>query len=151
MSARTLAIAAVISVLICGCASTRLRTVQAAEHLTQSADAFALHGAHEEATSTTSPGYLVQAREFADQARYFQLSAGSGTDLQVVYAFQALWRRYHALRDAVSRSPDRQARVALRPVDRAFSRVQIIVKNAYSYADTTLYSSGGYVLDPYYN
>lgn len=150
MAARAIAIVGLICVLLSGCAITRTRAVRAADQLTQSADAFALQGAAG-AVAAGNPGYLVEAREFANQTRYFQLTAANGSDLDVVYAFQQLWRRYHALRDAVIRSHDPSARADLKPVDRSFVRVQRIVKNAYSYADTTVYASGGYVLDPYYN
>ena len=36
-------------------------------------------------------------------------------------------------------------------LDPAKVSCQVDVKNGYSYADPTLYASGGYVLDPYYN
>jgi hypothetical protein len=146
--ARSIVVAAagLLSILLGGCVSTHTRMAQAADRLQESASAFAAAGGN-----YASTGYSEQARAFADQARDFRETVGSGGDLRVVWSYKQLWRGYHALRDAVARSHQRQARVDLKPVSKAFVKVQRIAKNGYSYADSTVYALGGYYLNPYYN
>jgi hypothetical protein len=145
----TVATAGLMLVLFCGCVSTRGNLIQAADRLEGRADALSRyegHGAH------GKRGYLPQARGFADQARDFRATVGRRRtgDLDVVYAFQDLWRSYHVLLDAAG-AQGHQARADLKPVKQAFVDVQVIVRNGYSSADSTVYARGGYVLDPYYN
>jgi hypothetical protein len=140
------AAAGVLSVLLGGCVSTHARLIQAANTLQERASAFAAAD-----NSYARTGYSEQAREFADQAHDFRQTVGSAGDLEVVHTFQELWRDYRALRDGVAHSHAPQARADLKPVSEAFVDVQRIVKNGYSYADSTVFASGRYVLDPYYN
>jgi hypothetical protein len=137
--------------LLAGCTTTQTRTVTAAESLERSAEAFAAGTCYEPSAGCSTNRYLPAARAFADQAKRFGQTLQRAGDQEVVLAFERLWRSYHTLRDEVDRSPDRQARSELKSVTRTFIDVQRQVKNAYSYADPTVYASGGYTLDPYYN
>jgi hypothetical protein len=136
-------------VLLAGCATVHSGTATAADQLVQSADAFAAGSCFEpNAVLSTQPA----ACRFTDQARAFRLSLdGQGGDQAVVLAFQGLWRSYRALRDETYHLSDSDARARLKPVTEAFVAVQRHVITGYSHADPTLYASGGYTLDPYYN
>ena len=138
-------------VLVAGCETTHTRTVTAADKLEQRIDAFAAGACDQSNAACSSRQQLAAARWFADQVQEFRETCENGGDQEVVFAFQRLWRSYHALRDEIYRLRDRQLQVDFKPVTRAFVDVQRDVKNGYSYADPTVYASGGYVLDPYYN
>jgi hypothetical protein len=138
-------------VLVAGCETTRTRTARAADKLELRIDAFAAGACYRSSAACSSHQELAAARWFADQVQEFRETCENGGDQEVVFAFQRLWRSYHALRDEVYRLRDRQLQVDFKPVTHAFVDVQRDVKNGYSYADPTLYASGGYVLDPYYN
>ena len=138
-------------VLLAGCATTQTRPAAAAERLERSAEAFVAGTCYEPNAGCSPNRYLPAARAFADQAMRFEQTLRGAGDQEVVLAFERLWRSYHTLRDEVGRSRDRQARIQLKPVTRTFIDVQREVKNRYSYADPTLYASGGYMFDPYYN
>lgn len=149
---RSVVIAIVMAVvLLAGCTTTQTRTVRAAERLEHSAEAFAAGTCYEPNPGCSANRYLPAARAFADQAKRFGETLQGAGDQEVVLGFERLWRSYHTLRDEVDRSRDRQARSGLKPVTRSFIDVQLHVKNGYSYADPTVYASGGYTLDPYYN
>lgn len=135
--------------LIAGCETTHFRTARAADTLDHRAGAFAARTCLE--PNTSSQQHLRSACAFADQAYEFRQTLGNAGDQEIVLVFQRLWRSYHALRDEVDGLHDRQLRADLKPVTQAFVDVQRHVKNGYSYADPTLYASGGYALDPYYN
>lgn len=139
------------AVLLAGCATTHTRTARAAERLERSAEAFVAGTCYQPNAGCSTKRYLPAARAFADQAQGFGQTLHSAGDQEVVLAFERLWRSYHTLRDDVYRSHDRLARANLKSVTRAFIDVQRHVKNGYSYADPTLYASGGYTFDPYYN
>ena len=132
-------------VLVAGCETTHTRTARAADKLERRIDAFAA-GACDQSSAACS-----SRQQFADQVQAFRETCANGADQEVVFAFQRLWRSYHALRDEVYRLRDRQLQVDFKSVTQAFVDVQRNVKNGYSYADPTVYASGGYVLDPYYN
>lgn len=138
-------------VLLAGCTTTQTRTEKAAQTLERSAEAFVAGTCYEPNAGCATSRYLPAARVFADQARRFDQTLQGAGDREVVLAFERLWRSYHTLRDEVSRSRDHQARDELKPVTRKFIDVQRDVKNGYSYADPTVYASGGYTFDPYYN
>jgi hypothetical protein len=138
-------------VLLAGCTTTQTRTTIAAQRLERSAEAFVAGTCYEPNAGCSTNRYLPAARAFADQAQRFGQTLQGAGDQEVVLAFERLWRSYHALRDEVNHSGDRQARAELKPVTRSFIDVQLHVKNGYSYADPTLYASGGYTFDPYYN
>jgi hypothetical protein len=137
-------------VLVAGCETTHTRTARAADKLEQRIDAFAA-GACDQSSAACFSQQLAAAHWFADQVQEFRETCENGGDQEVVFTFQRLWRSYHALRDEVYRLRDRQIQVDFKPVTQAFVDVQRDVKNGYSYAYPTLYASGGYVLDPYYN
>ena len=138
-------------VLAAGCETTHTRTVGAADELEQRIDAFAAGACDQSSAACSNRQQLDSARWFADEVREFRETCENGGDQEVVFAFQRLWRSYHALRDEVHRLRDRQLQVDFKPVTQAFVDVQRDVKNGYSYADPALYASGGYVFDPYYN
>jgi hypothetical protein len=138
-------------VLVAGCETTHTRTARAADKLEQRINTFAAGACDQSSAACSSRQQLVAARSFADQVQEFRETIENDGDQAVVFAFQRLWRSYHALRDEVYRLRDRQLQVDFKPVTQAFVHVQLDVKNGYSYADPTVYASGGYVLDPYYN
>jgi len=129
---------------LASCATTHGLTAPAADTLERQADAFATD-VRGEASPTD---YTRRAQDFADQAHDFSQSVGKAGDQDVVLAFQSLWRSYHALSGDVRSANDR---AHFKPVTAAFAEVQLDVKNRYGYADGSLWSSGGYVFDPYYN
>jgi hypothetical protein len=137
--------------LLAGCATTHIRTASGAERLERSAEAFVARACHDPNAGCATTRYLPAARAFADRAQGFGRTVHGAGDQDVVLAYKRLWRSYHTLRDEVDRSRDRQARADLKPVTRAFVDVELLVKNGYSYADPTVYASGGYTFDPYYN
>lgn len=138
-------------VLLAGCETTHTRTARAADRLEHRVDAFAVGACYQSNPVCSSSQHLPAARSFADQVQEFREACDNDGDQEIVFAFQALWRSYHALRDEVHRLRDRQLLVDFKPVTQAFVDVQLHVKNGYSYADPSLYGSGGYLLDPYYN
>jgi len=125
--------------------------IRAADRLERNADAFDTHTRYEPDPTSSAAGDFRDARDFVELAHDFRQTVDSAGDREVIFAFEHLWRSYHALRDEVFRLPSRQARADLKPVTEAFVDVQRIVKNGYSYADSALYASGGYQFDPYYN
>jgi hypothetical protein len=134
-----------------GCETNHTRTAGAAEKLEQRIDAFAAGTCNQSSAGCLSPEQLAAVRWFADQVQEFRETCAQGGDQDVVFAFQRLWHTYHTLRDEVYRPRDRQLQVDFKPVTQAFVDVQRDVKNGYSYADPSVYASGGYVFDPYYN
>ena len=138
-------------VLFAGCETTHTRTARAADKLEQRIDTFAAGACYQSSAACSSRQQLAAARWFAGQVQEFRETCENGGDQEVVFAFQRLWRSYHALRDEVYRLRERQLKVDFKPVTQAFVDVQRDVKNGYSYADPTVYASGGYVFDPYYN
>jgi hypothetical protein len=146
-TARVLTASGLALLLLAGCTTVHTGTVRAADTLVQSADALAAGNCFEpNGVLSSDPA----ACRFADQAHAFRLTLDSKGDQEVVLAFQRLWRSYRALRDDTSLR-DEDARTRLQPVTDAFIGVQRQVISGYSHADPTLYASGGYVLDPYYN
>lgn len=137
--------------LVAGCETNHTRTAGAADKLEQRIDAFAAGACYQSSAACFSPEQLAAVQWFADQVQEFRETCVYGGDQDVVFAFQHLWHTYHALRDEVYRPRDRQLQVEFKPVTQAFVEVQRDVKNGYSYADPSLYASGGYVFDPYYN
>jgi hypothetical protein len=150
---RSFAIAALCLgfVPLASCATTQGRMIRAADRLERNAEAFDSATRYEADPTQSAPGDFRGAREFVEQAHDFRQTVDTAGDQEVVFAFEHLWRSYHALRDQIDRLHSRQARAHLKSVTEAFVDVQRIVKNGYSYADGALYSSGGYQFDPYYN
>jgi hypothetical protein len=150
---RSIVIATLWLVLVplASCGTTHGRMIRAADRLERNADAFDSDTRYEPDPTYSASGYFRDAREFIEEAHDFRQTVDSAGDQGVIFAYEHLWRSYHALRDEVDRLHSRQARADLKPVTEAFVDVQRIVKNAYSYADSTVYASGGYQFDPYYN
>lgn len=140
-----------VSVLLCGCASTRVQTAMAAERLERRADALAGGFCHQAGVACHGSRYLPAALGLANQAHRFLRTVQNDSDQQVVVAFKRLWWKFQGLRAKTCRSPDRRLRADLKPTAQAFADVQVLVENGYSYADPTVYAMGGYTLDPYYN
>jgi hypothetical protein len=138
-------------VLAAGCTVTRTRTATAADELERSADALAARGCYEYVPECSATGYWQAARALADQAHEFRQTLDSAGDQDIVLAFKRLWHSYHTLRDEIYRLQDRQLRMDLIPTTHAFVDVQRHVETGYSHADPTIYASGGYTFDPYYN
>lgn len=137
--------------LLGGCATAQVQTATAAGRLQRNADAFASRFCYEPNASCRGNRYLPAARSFADQAHRFRRAVENDGDQQVVTEFKRLWLNYHALRDEIFSSSRRRFRADFKPTSRAFVDVRILVENAYSYADPTVYAMGGYTIDPYYN
>ena len=150
---RTIVIATLWLVLVplASCATTHGRMIRAADGLERNAAAFDSDTRYEPDPTYSATGYFRGAREFVEEAHDFRQTVDSVGDREVIFAFQHLWHSYHALRDEVDRLHSRHARADLKPVTEAFVDVQRIVKNGYSYADSSLHASGGYQFDPYYN
>jgi hypothetical protein len=150
---RSIVIATLWLVLVplASCATTHGRLIGAADRLERNADAFDSDTPYELDPTYSATGYFRATREFVEQVRDFRQTVDSAGDQEVIFAFEHLWRSYHALRDEVDRLHSRQTRADLKRVTEAFVDVQRIVKNGYSYADSALYPSGGYQFDPYYN
>lgn len=140
-----------LTVVLSGCETTQAQTARAADRLEHRADAFAVRTCHEPNATCPSSQQLPAARSFSDQAREFREMLHNAGDQDVVFAFQSLWRSHRALRDEVRDLPDRQIQDEFKRVTQAFVDVQLRVRNGYSHADPTVYASGGYLLDPYYN
>jgi hypothetical protein len=144
------ALAAAVA-LAAGCTMTRTRTAVAADKLERSTDALAARGCYESGPACAASGYLPAARALADQAHEFRHSLDSAGDQDIVLEFKRLWHSYHTLRDEIYRLHDPQLRMDLMPTTHAFVDVQRHVETGYSHADPTVYASGGYTFDPYYN
>jgi hypothetical protein len=135
-----IATAAWVLVALAGCATTRSNTLTAAGRLQQSADAF----------DSDTRGEFPDSAAFADQAHYFRQTVDQAGDREVISVYEELWRRYHALRDEVNHSDSREARVALKPVTRAF-RTVVTDMQGFADADPALLARGGFQFDPYYD
>jgi hypothetical protein len=138
-------------VQLAGCTTTQTRTAMAAQRLERSAETFVAGTCYEPNAGCSTNRYLPAARAFADEAKRFDQTLQGAGDQEVVLAFKRLWGSYHTLHAEVHSLHDRQAWAELEPVTRRFVDVQLHVKNGYSSADPTLYASGGYMFDPYYN
>jgi hypothetical protein len=107
-------------VLLGACATTHGSLTSSADRLERNADVLARNARGD------SDNYSRDARELADQAHDFRRTvtdrrADSG---DVKEAFEALSHDYHALRDEVDRSNDRQAELDLRPVTEAYLDIE---------------------------
>jgi hypothetical protein len=118
------ALTAVVSVLVVltGCATTGSGLRTSAERLERNADALA----RDSRAYDSSNGYSHDARELAGEAHDFSRTVNDSRadKLDVNAAFEQLSRRYHALRDEVDRSSNRDAEHDLRPVTEAYLDVE---------------------------
>jgi len=116
-----LTIATLAAVGLAGCVTTHGNLESSAERLERSAVDLQSH-----ARNDGSSGYYRDAQEFAAESRDFNRTLedrhADRDDLQD--AFRDLSSRYHALRDEVERTHDRDAEVDFKPVTEAYLDVE---------------------------
>jgi hypothetical protein len=118
--------ASLMTVALAGCATTHGGLNSSADRLDRNAQAFA-QGAQEAPRGyAENTGYTADARDFADRAHEFRraVEEGGGDNRDTRASFDDLSRSYHALRDDVERSGDRNARRDLQPVTQAYLDVE---------------------------
>jgi hypothetical protein len=117
-----LTIAALAAVGLAGCASTQGNLASSAERLERSADELRADARDDSA----SGGYYRDAQAFADESRDFRraLDDRHADRGDVKAAFRELSDRYHALRDEVEHSSDREAERDFQPVTEAYLDVE---------------------------
>jgi hypothetical protein len=118
--------ASLMAVALAGCATTHGGLSSSADRLDRSAQAF-VQGAREAPRGySENMGYTRDARDFADRAHEFRRTVedegGDSRDARA--SFDDLSRSYHALRNEVERSGDRDARHDLQPVTQAYLDVE---------------------------
>lgn len=121
VAARNIAAAMASSVLIAilaGCATTHGSLSSSADRLERSSDRLA--------SNARGDSYAREADVLADQAEDFRRTVldRRADDGEVRDAFESLSRDYHALRDEVDRSNDREAATDLRPVTEAYLDIE---------------------------
>lgn len=121
VAARSIAVAVASSALmaiLAGCATTHGSLSTSADRLERSAEMLA--------RNARGDSYSREAGELADQAQDFRRTVldRRAEDGEVRDAFQSLARDYHALRDEVDRSNDREAAKDLRPVTDAYLDIE---------------------------
>jgi len=118
--------AALMAMALGGCATTHGGLHSSADRLDRNAQAFAEDSQEAPRGYAENTGYTEDARDFADRAHEFRRTIDEeGTDNRDVQAsFDELSRSYHALRDDVERSGDRDARRDLAPVTQAYLDVE---------------------------
>lgn len=117
-----LTIAALAAVGLAGCVTTQGNLASSAERLERSADEL-----RADARDDSGHGsYYRDAQEFADESRDFRRTLedqrADGDDVKD--AWRDLSGRYHALRDEVERSSDRDAELDFKPVTEAYLDVE---------------------------
>jgi len=118
-----LTVAAFAAVGLAGCVTTHGNLASSAERLERSAAEL-----RADARNDASSSYYRDAQEFADETRDFRLTIEDrhterdNHDLND--AFRDLSSRYHALRDEVERSRDREAELDFKPVTEAYLDVE---------------------------
>jgi hypothetical protein len=116
-------VAAILAALgLFGCATTSGNLTHSAERLERSADALRDDARHD----TVSSSFARDAQELADEARDFRrvVDDRHASDRDVQEAFEDLSKRYHALRDQVERTHDRDAERDFQPVTDAYLDVE---------------------------
>ena len=119
--------ASLMAVALAGCATTRHGGLdRSADRLDQNAHAFAQDAEEAPHRYSEHAGYTEDARDFADRAHEFHRTVEDegGDNRNVRASFDDLSRSYHALRDEVERSGDRDARHDLQPVTQAYLDVE---------------------------
>jgi hypothetical protein len=116
-----LTIASFAAVGLAGCVTTHGSLENNAERLERSAVEL-----QADARNDGSNNYYRDAQEFAVEARDFRrtLEDRRADDDDVEDAFRDLSSRYHALRDEVERSRDRDAELDFKPVTEAYLDVE---------------------------
>jgi len=117
-----LSIAALAAVGLAGCAMTYGNLASSAERLESSAAELQRDARDDGA----SDGYYRDAQQFAEEARDFRRTLDDRDEDRddVQDAFRDLSGRYHALRDEVERSRDRDAELDFKPVTEAYLDVE---------------------------
>jgi hypothetical protein len=116
-----LGIAAAAVIGLAGCVTSGGNLTSSAERLERNA-AELQRDARDDGASN---GYYRDAQQFADEARDFRRTLEDRRDREDVRAaFRDLSDRYHALRDEVERSSDRNAEVDFKPVTEAYLDVE---------------------------
>jgi hypothetical protein len=118
--------AALMAMGLTGCATTHGGLNSSADRLDNNAQAFAQDSAEAPRGYSENTGYTEDARDFADRAHEFRraVEEEGGDNRDVRASFDELSRSYHALRDDVERSGDRDARHELEPVTQAYLDVE---------------------------
>jgi hypothetical protein len=121
VAARSIAVAVASSALmaiLAGCATTHGSLSTSADRLERSADMLS--------RNARGDSYSREAGELADQAQDFRRTVldRRADDGEVRSAFESLSRDYHALRDEVDRSDDREAAKDLRSVTEAYLDIE---------------------------
>src|SRR3954471_20318083 len=116
-----LTLASLAAVGLAGCATTHGNLTSSADKLERSAVEL-----QRDARDDGSSGYYRDAQQFANEAHDFRRALddrrADGNDLQD--AWRDLSGRYHALRDEVERSHDRNAELGFKPVTEAYLDVE---------------------------
>lgn len=117
-----LTIAALAAVGLGGCVTSGGNLTSSAQRLERSADELRADARDDGANGS----YYRDAQEFADEARDFRhaLADRDADRDDVKEAFRDLSGRYHALRDEVERSRDREAELDFKPVTEAYLDVE---------------------------
>src|SRR5262245_56493913 len=117
---KQLALAALVALAtLTGCATnSHGHLVRSADRLESGADSLA----RDDRGGRPPDSYAREARELADQAHDFRrtIRDDRADRRDVDAAFAAVSRSYHALRDDVDRSADRDAQLDLKPVTDAY-------------------------------
>ena len=120
--------ASIMAMTLTGCATTHGGLDSSADRLDRSAQVFAQDSDQAPRGYAESTGYTADARHFADRAHEFHRAVDGedrdAGDRDVKDAFDELSRSYHALRDDVERSGDREASRDLHPVTQAYLDVE---------------------------
>lgn len=116
-----LMVAAFAAAGLAGCVTTHGNLATSAERLERSAAEL-----RADARADGSSGYYRDAQQFADEARDFRraLEDRDMDEDDLHDAFRDLSGRYHALRDEVERSRDREAELDFKPVTQAYLDVE---------------------------
>jgi hypothetical protein len=130
-----LTIAALAAVGLAGCATTHGNLESSAERLERSAESL-----RADARDDGSSNYYRDAQQFAEEARDFRrtLDERHADREDVQDAFRDLSGRYHALRDEVERTRDRDAELDFKPVTEAYLDVEREMRR---YGDRDRYAS----------
>jgi hypothetical protein len=116
----SLMVAAIAAVGLSGCVTTHGNLATSAERLERSASELRADSRDE------SSDYYRDAQAFADESRDFRrtLEDRHADREDLNDAFRDLSGRYHALRDEVERSRDREAELDFKPVTEAYLDVE---------------------------
>jgi hypothetical protein len=117
---------------VAGCATTHHGGLDSsADRLDRNAQAFAQDSQEAPRGYSENTTYTEDARDFADRAHEFHRTVegrdqgdGDVSDRDIKTSFDELSRSYHALRDDVEKSEDREARRDMQPLTQAYLDVE---------------------------